>query len=133
VLVAPDIDRSWLDTAGHQHSDKLHVSEAFAKTGPDTITWTATFDDPVYFTKPWTICGRKSWTSQTIVSAPQNVGIMPAGNPTRDSNIGSDVIVLLRKKVPKLPSSSSCRYPVVRKLPLMYHGVWMACQARCVA
>lgn len=48
-------DRSWLDTAGHQHSDKLHVSEVFAKTGPDTITWTATFDDPVYFTKPWTI------------------------------------------------------------------------------
>jgi hypothetical protein len=48
-------DRSWLDTAGHQQRDKLHVSEVFAKTGPDTITWTATFDDPVYFTKLWTI------------------------------------------------------------------------------
>jgi len=48
-------DRSWLDTAGHQHSDKLHVTEVFEKTGPDSFTWTAAYDDPVYFTKPWSI------------------------------------------------------------------------------
>jgi hypothetical protein len=48
-------DRSWLDTAGHQHSDKLHILETFQKTEPDAIKWTATFDDPVYFTKPWTV------------------------------------------------------------------------------
>jgi hypothetical protein len=47
--------RSWLDTAGHQHSDQLHITEVFEKTGPDTIQWTVTFEDPVYFTKPWTI------------------------------------------------------------------------------
>lgn len=46
-------DRSWLDTAGHQHSDRLHVTEVFTKTGPDTILWKVTYDDPVYFTKPW--------------------------------------------------------------------------------
>src|SRR5512140_427650 len=27
-------DRSWLDTAGHQHSDKLHLTETFTKTAP---------------------------------------------------------------------------------------------------
>ena len=48
-------DRSWLDTAGHQHSDKLHVTEVFEKTGPDAFTWNVTYNDPVYFTKPWSI------------------------------------------------------------------------------
>lgn len=48
-------ERSWLDTAGHEHSDKLHLTEVFSKTGPDGIKWTVTYDDPVYFTKPWTI------------------------------------------------------------------------------
>jgi len=48
-------DRSWLDTAGHQHSEKLHITETFAKTGADTIKWTVTYDDPVYFTKPWSV------------------------------------------------------------------------------
>jgi hypothetical protein len=48
-------ERSWLDTAGHQHSDKLHTTEKFTKTGPDSFTWTVTYDDPVYFTKPWSV------------------------------------------------------------------------------
>ena len=48
-------ERSWLDTAGHQHSDKLHVTEVFTKTAPDRILWKVTYDDPVYFTKPWSV------------------------------------------------------------------------------
>ena len=47
-------ERSWLDTTGHEHSDKLRLTETFQKTGPDTIRYTVTFDDPVFFTKPWT-------------------------------------------------------------------------------
>ena len=47
-------ERSWLDTQGHEHSDKLHLTETFEKTGPDNIHYTVTFDDPVFFTKPWT-------------------------------------------------------------------------------
>ena len=47
-------ERTWLDTAGHEHSDKLRVLERFEKEG-ETIKWTATFDDPVFFTKPWSI------------------------------------------------------------------------------
>jgi hypothetical protein len=48
-------ERSWLDTAGHQHSDKLHIAETFVKRGADSIKWTVTFEDPVYFTKPWSV------------------------------------------------------------------------------
>ena len=39
-------ERSWLDTAGHEHSAKLRLTERFKKTGPDTIQWTVTYDDP---------------------------------------------------------------------------------------
>ncbi|MGE0362911.1 MAG: hypothetical protein AB7H93_14795 [Vicinamibacterales bacterium] len=48
-------ERSWLDTAGHEHSAKLRLTERFVKTGPDTMDWTVTYDDPVYFTRPWSI------------------------------------------------------------------------------
>lgn len=47
-------DRTWLDTQGHEHSDKLRLTETFEKTGPDNIHYTVTFDDPVFFTRPWT-------------------------------------------------------------------------------
>jgi hypothetical protein len=48
-------ERTWLDTAGHEHSDKLKLTERFRKVNADTIEWTVTFDDPVFFTKPWSI------------------------------------------------------------------------------
>ncbi len=48
-------DRSWLDTAGHEHSAKLRLTERFEKTSDTTMTWTVTYDDPVYFTRPWSI------------------------------------------------------------------------------
>ena len=47
-------DRTWLDSNGLQHSDKLRLSEKFQKTGPETIQYSVTYDDPVYFTKAWT-------------------------------------------------------------------------------
>jgi hypothetical protein len=46
--------RTWLDTAGHEHSDKLHLVERFEKVDA-TIKWTVTFEDPVFFTRPWSI------------------------------------------------------------------------------
>ena len=48
-------DRSWLDTAGHEHSDKLHLTERFEKINDDNVKYSATFDDPVFFSKPFTI------------------------------------------------------------------------------
>ena len=48
-------ERSWLDTAGHEHSSKLHLTERFRKIAEDKIEWTATFEDPVFYSKPWSI------------------------------------------------------------------------------
>src|ERR1051326_1788758 len=47
-------ERSWLDTQGHEHSGKLHLTETFEKTGPDVIHYTVKFEDPVFISKPWT-------------------------------------------------------------------------------
>jgi hypothetical protein len=58
ALVADTIginERTWLDTAGHEHSDKLHLIEKFEKITDDAIRYTVTFDDPVFFTQPFTI------------------------------------------------------------------------------
>jgi hypothetical protein len=48
-------ERSWLDTAGHEHSDKLHLTERFEKINDDNVKYTVTYDDPVFFTTPVTI------------------------------------------------------------------------------
>jgi hypothetical protein len=45
---------TWIDTAGLEHSEKLHVIEKLQKTGPDALKWTITIEDPVFFTKPFT-------------------------------------------------------------------------------
>jgi hypothetical protein len=30
------------------------LTERFQKTGPDSIKYSVTYEDPVFFTKPWT-------------------------------------------------------------------------------
>jgi len=46
-------DKSWLDTAGHPHSDALHVVERIRRVDHDTLENTLTFDDPKTYTRPW--------------------------------------------------------------------------------
>jgi hypothetical protein len=56
VLVVDSIGfdpRTWMDSEGLEHSEKLRLTEWFERTGPDTIKWTAQVDDPVFFTKPF--------------------------------------------------------------------------------
>ena len=45
---------TWLDTAGHQHGDELHVTERFSRTA-DNIQYEYTLDDPIMYVKPWTL------------------------------------------------------------------------------
>jgi hypothetical protein len=47
--------RSWLDSARHTHSDKLHVVERYTRTGPNTITYEATLEDPEMWSRSWKI------------------------------------------------------------------------------
>jgi hypothetical protein len=46
---------TWLDGAGHFHSNKLHVVERFTRTDPNTMRYEATIEDPEVFLRPWTI------------------------------------------------------------------------------
>lgn len=47
--------QTWLDRAGNYHSDKLKVTERFTLTSAYTLHYEATLEDPVVYTRPWTI------------------------------------------------------------------------------
>lgn len=53
--VAAITDLAWLDQAGNHHSTELHVVERYRITGPDTIEYEARMEDPVVYTRPWTL------------------------------------------------------------------------------
>jgi len=55
VNVTDQVDQTWFDRAGDYHSDELHVVERYTPTGPDTISYEATMQDPKVFSKPWKI------------------------------------------------------------------------------
>jgi hypothetical protein len=65
-------DDTWLGsgTVGPKyammHSDKMHVVERWTRTG-NVVTYEATVDDPVMFTKPWVMTPR-----QTQLAAPDD-------------------------------------------------------------
>jgi len=46
-------DKTWLDAAGHPHSEALHLVERIRRPSHDAITNDITFDDPKAYTKPW--------------------------------------------------------------------------------
>src|SRR5579863_6932771 len=48
-------DKTWLDKAGDYHSNQLHVTERFTRTGPTSLLYEATISDPMTFTKDWKI------------------------------------------------------------------------------
>jgi hypothetical protein len=47
-------EATWLDQAGHPHTDALHVIERFTRTNEATLHYEVTIDDPKAYTKPWT-------------------------------------------------------------------------------
>ena len=47
--------KTWFDRAGNFHSDSLHVTERYTRTGPNEIAYEATMTDPETFTRPWKI------------------------------------------------------------------------------
>jgi hypothetical protein len=46
---------TWLDMAGNFNSDGLKVVERYTPTGPNTMQYEATLEDPKVYTRPWTI------------------------------------------------------------------------------
>jgi hypothetical protein len=55
VDVSDNNDQTWFDASGNFHSDALHIVERYTRTGPNTISYEATIEDPKVFTKPWKI------------------------------------------------------------------------------
>ena len=47
--------QTWFDRAGNHHSEQLKVTERYTMTDADHINYSATIDDPVTFTRPWTM------------------------------------------------------------------------------
>jgi hypothetical protein len=48
-------DRTWLDDSGHPHSDALHTIERFHRRNFGALDLDVTIDDPVSYTRPWTV------------------------------------------------------------------------------
>jgi hypothetical protein len=46
-------DKTWVDRAGHPHSDQLHVVERMRRPEPNTLQVGLTIEDPKAYTKPW--------------------------------------------------------------------------------
>jgi hypothetical protein len=46
-------DRTWLDDAGHPHTERLHVIEKYSRTDPLTMQYDIVIDDPGAYTRSW--------------------------------------------------------------------------------
>ena len=55
VEVTNNSEKTWFDIVGNFHGDRMKVTERWTRTGPDTIEYIATMDDPTVYTRPWTI------------------------------------------------------------------------------
>ena len=51
------VEDSWLGADGWFHTNRMHVVERLSRKG-DTMTWSATVEDPGVFTKPWEMTPR---------------------------------------------------------------------------
>jgi hypothetical protein len=50
-------DRTWLDAAGHPHTDQLHVIERYKRPDANTLLREVTVEDPGDYAKPFTMEG----------------------------------------------------------------------------
>lgn len=55
VEVIANDSRTWLDRAGNYHSNQMVVTERYTLIDENHIQYEATIDDPVVFTRPWTL------------------------------------------------------------------------------
>src|SRR4051812_8096220 len=56
-------EATWLDQAGHPHTDALHIIERFARPNESTLRYEVTIDDPHAYAKPWTTSYTIPWVA----------------------------------------------------------------------
>jgi hypothetical protein len=92
-------EETWLDTAGFEHSARLHLTERLQKTGPDNFRINVTVEDPVFFTKPFTY-------SRVARRLAKDVRLMPARCADNENSLADAVQGVQgaeHKNPPKLP------------------------------
>jgi hypothetical protein len=52
---------TWLDFAGHPHTNMLHVVEKFTRPAKDQLRYEALIDDPGAYSRPWTVSWNLKW------------------------------------------------------------------------
>jgi hypothetical protein len=64
-------DKTWVDRAGHPHSEDLHVVERIRRADPKTLQVDITIEDPKAYTKPWggqlLFTARPDWNISELV------------------------------------------------------------------
>jgi len=88
-------DQTWLDFYGHPHSEALHVVERFSRKDFGHMDVQVTIDDPVAYTRPWTVTYALTFAADTEMLEticethaqilPRLVGTDLAHPPTRRS------------------------------------------------
>ncbi len=53
--VVAQTDEAWLDQSGNFHGTDVHIVERYRLTGADTLEYEARLEDPVVYTRPWTL------------------------------------------------------------------------------
>ena len=56
-------EATWLDQAGHPHTEALHTIERFTRTNEQTLRYEVTIDDPHAYTQPWTTSYTIPWAA----------------------------------------------------------------------
>ncbi len=60
-------ERSWIDTQGLLHTDRLHQIERFTRNDFDSLEYEVTIDDPGAYTEPWTAGFLLRWSDGTEI------------------------------------------------------------------
>jgi len=76
-------DFTWFDQiGGYFHSENMHVIERFHRDG-NTLTWTATVEDPDVLLEPWTT------TPRVALLNPDPAAVLPESLPCSERDLGS--------------------------------------------
>ena len=73
---------TWFDQiGGYAHGENMHVVERFRREG-NTLTWTATVEDPDYLLEPWTT------TPRGALLNPRADAVLPESLPCSERDLG---------------------------------------------
>jgi hypothetical protein len=73
---------TWFDQiGGYAHGENMHVIERFRREG-NTLTWTATVEDPDFLLEPWTT------TPRVALLNPRPNAVLPESQPCSERDLG---------------------------------------------